>query len=136
MTVTDPRHYDVILSPVITEKATLASERNQVMFKVAKHATKPQIKEAVEKLFDVKVKRVNTHIRKGKVKAFKGTVGEQSEVKRAVVTLEEGHTIDVTTGLQGAAPWHSSLTTPSRRASASSFWSIARASIAASRSRR
>ena len=80
MSTTDPRHYDVIISPVITEKATLASEVNQVVFKVAKHATKPQIKEAVEKLFDVKVKSVNTHVRKGKVKAFKGTVGEQSEV--------------------------------------------------------
>ena len=99
MTTKDPRHYDVIVSPVITEKATLISEKNQVVFKVARTATKPQIKEAVEKLFDVKVKSVNTHIRKGKVKAFKGTVGEQSEVKRAVVTLEEGHTIDVTTGL-------------------------------------
>ena len=99
MSPVDPRHYDVIIAPVITEKATLASERNQVIFKVAMSATKPQIKEAVEKLFDVKVKSVNTHIRKGKVKAFKGTVGEQSEVKRAVVTLEEGHTIDVTTGL-------------------------------------
>ena len=99
MSTTDPRHYDVILSPAITEKATIASEHNQVVFKVAHKATKPQIKEAVEKLFDVKVKSVNTHIRKGKVKAFKGTVGEQSEVKRAVVTLEEGHTIDVTTGL-------------------------------------
>ena len=96
---TDPRLYDVILAPVITEKATMASEHNKVIFKVAGTATKPQIKEAVEKLFDVKVKSVNTHIRKGKVKAFKGTVGEQSEVKRAVVTLEEGHTIDVTTGL-------------------------------------
>ena len=99
MTTTDPRHYDLIIAPVITEKATIASERNQVMFKVAKHATKPQIKEAVEKLFDVKVKSVNTHIRKGKVKAVKGTVGEQAEVKRAIVTLEEGHRIDVTTGL-------------------------------------
>jgi len=99
MSTNDPRHYDVIISPVITEKATVASERNQVIFKVAKHATKPQIKEAVEKLFDVKVKSVNTNIRKGKVKAFKGTVGEQSEVKRAVVTLVEGHRIDVTTGL-------------------------------------
>ena len=133
MSTTDPRHYDVIISPVITEKATLASEHNQVMFKVAKHATKPQIKEAVEKLFDVKVKSVNTHIRKGKVKAFKGTVGEQSEVKRAVVTLEEGHTIDVTTGLLGAAAWHSSPTTRLRRASASSSWSIAPASTAARR---
>ena len=99
MTVTDPRHYDVILSPIITEKATAASERNQVMFRVPRTATKPQIKEAVEKLFDVKVKSVNTHIRKGKVKAVKGSVGEQSEVKRAIVTLEEGHRIDVTTGL-------------------------------------
>jgi large subunit ribosomal protein L23 len=99
MTTSDPRHYEVILSPVITEKATLASEQSQVMFKVARNATKPQIKEAVEKLFDVKVKSVNTHIRKGKVKAFKGTVGEQSPVKRAIVTLVEGHTIDVTTGL-------------------------------------
>ena len=99
MSTTDPRHYDVILSPVITEKATLASDKNQVMFKVARTATKPQIKEAVEKLFDVKVKNVNTLVRKGKVKAFKGTVGTQSPVKRAIVTLEEGHTIDVTTGL-------------------------------------
>jgi large subunit ribosomal protein L23 len=99
MSTSDPRHYDVILSPVITEKATLASDKNQVMFKVARTATKPQIKEAVEKLFDVKVKAVNTNIRKGKVKAFRGSVGKQSPVKRAVVTLEEGHTIDVTTGL-------------------------------------
>ena len=99
MTVTDPRHYDVILSPIITEKATAASERNQVMFRVPRTATKPQIKEAVEKLFDVKVKSVNTNIRIGKVKAVKGRVGEQSQVKRAVVTLEEGHRIDVTTGL-------------------------------------
>jgi large subunit ribosomal protein L23 len=99
MSTTDPRHYDVILSPVITEKATLASDKNQVMFRVARTATKPQIKEAVEKLFDVKVKSVNTLVRKGKVKAFKGTIGTQSPVKRAVVTLEEGHTIDVTTGL-------------------------------------
>jgi large subunit ribosomal protein L23 len=95
----DPRHYDIIIAPVITEKATVASERNQVIFKVARHATKPQIKEAVEKLFDVKVKSVNTLVRKGKVKAFKGTVGTQSDVKKAVVTLEEGHRIDVTTGL-------------------------------------
>ena len=99
MSTTDPRHYDVILSPVITEKATLASDKNQVMFRVARTATKPQIKAAVEKLFDVKVKAVNTLVRKGKVKAFKGTIGTQSPVKRAVVTLEEGHTIDVTTGL-------------------------------------
>ena len=99
MSTSDPRHYDVILSPVITEKATLASDKNQVMFKVARNATKPQIKEAVEKLFDVKVKNVNTLVRKGKTKAFRGSLGTQSPVKRAVVTLEEGHTIDVTTGL-------------------------------------
>ncbi|MBX9776355.1 MAG: 50S ribosomal protein L23 [Xanthobacteraceae bacterium] len=99
MSTSDPRHYDVILSPVITEKATLASDKNQVMFKVARTATKPQIKEAVEKLFDVKVKNVNTLVRKGKTKAFRGSVGTQSPTKRAIVTLEEGHTIDVTTGL-------------------------------------
>jgi large subunit ribosomal protein L23 len=99
MSTQDPRHYDIILSPVITEKATIASEHNQVMFKVARTATKPQIKEAVEKLFDVKVKNVNTLIRKGKVKAFRGSIGEQSDVKKAIVTLEEGHKIDVTTGL-------------------------------------
>jgi len=95
----DPRHYDVIIAPVITEKATMASEHNKVTFKVAKHATKPQIKEAVEKLFDVKVKSVNTLVRKGKIKAFRGSRGEQSDVKKAIVTLEEGHRIDVTTGL-------------------------------------
>jgi large subunit ribosomal protein L23 len=99
MTTTNPRHYDVIVRPVITEKATLASERNQVIFRVAPHATKPQIKEAVEKLFDVKVKHVNTLVRKGKVRNFKGRRGMLSDVKNAVVTLEEGHRIDVTTGL-------------------------------------
>ncbi|MGB8485562.1 MAG: 50S ribosomal protein L23 [Xanthobacteraceae bacterium] len=99
MTVTDPRHYDVILSPIITEKATAASERNQVMFRVARTATKPQIKEAVEKLFDVKVKSVNTLTRPGKRKVFRNRIGQQSDVKRAIVTLEEGHRIDVTTGL-------------------------------------
>ena len=96
---TDPRHYDVILSPVITEKATVAAEHNQVVFKVARDATKPQIKEAVEKLFDVKVKSVNTLVRKGKSKVFRGNFGSQSDSKRAIVTLEEGHRIDVTTGL-------------------------------------
>jgi large subunit ribosomal protein L23 len=95
----DPRHYDVILSPVITEKATAASEHNKVVFKVAGTATKPQIKDAVEKLFDVKVKNVNTLVRKGKVKASRGSIGVQSPSKRAIVTLEEGHRIDVTTGL-------------------------------------
>ena len=95
----EPRHYDIIVAPVVTEKATLASERNQVIFRVAPHATKPQIKEAVEKLFDVKVKSVNTLVRKGKNKVFRGTYGSQSDTKRAIVTLEEGHRIDVTTGL-------------------------------------
>jgi large subunit ribosomal protein L23 len=99
MSTTDPRHYDIIVSPVITEKATMASERNQVVFNVAPGATKPQIKEAVEKLFDVKVKKVNTLVRKGKMKVFRGTIGMKSDIKRAVVTLEEGHRIDVTTGL-------------------------------------
>jgi len=99
MSTSDPRHYDIILSPIITEKATLASERSQVMFKVAHNATKPQIKEAVEKLFDVKVKSVNTLTRPGKWKVFRNRPGQQSDVKRAIVTLEEGHRIDVTTGL-------------------------------------
>jgi len=95
----DPRLYDVIIAPMITEKSTMASERNQVIFKVAQKATKPQIKEAVEKLFDVKVKAVNTLVRKGKFKAFRGRPGQQSDLKKAIVTLEEGHRIDVTTGL-------------------------------------
>ncbi|MDI4657902.1 MULTISPECIES: 50S ribosomal protein L23 [Xanthobacter] len=95
----EPRHYDVIRSPVITEKATAASEHNKVVFNVAKTATKPAIKEAVEKLFDVKVKSVNTLVRKGKVKIFRGRKGVQSDVKKAVVTLEEGQKIDITTGL-------------------------------------
>ena len=95
----DPRLYDVIIAPVITEKSTMASERNQVIVKVASKATKPQIKEAVEKLFDVKVKAVNTLVRKGKFKAFRGRPGQQSDLKKAIVTLEEGHRIDVTTGL-------------------------------------
>jgi large subunit ribosomal protein L23 len=99
MTTSDPRHYDVILSPVITEKATNASEHNKVIFKVAMDATKPQIKEAVEKLFDVKVKSVNTLRRRGKWKIFKGRVGRQSDSKRAIVTLDEGQRVDVTTGL-------------------------------------
>jgi large subunit ribosomal protein L23 len=99
MSTTDPRHYDVIVKPIVTEKATVASEHNQVIFRVARHATKPQIKEAVEKLFDVKVKHVNTLVRKGKLRNFKGRRAVLSDVKNAVVTLEEGHRIDVTTGL-------------------------------------
>ena len=95
----DPRHYDVIVAPVITAKATMLSEHNKVVFKVAKTATKPQIKAAIEKLFDVKVKSVNTIVTEGKVKMFRGRPGQRSDVKKAVVTLEEGHSIDVTTGL-------------------------------------
>jgi large subunit ribosomal protein L23 len=95
----DLRHYDVIVSPVITEKSTLLSEVNQVVFKVAPKATKPEIKAAVEALFGVKVTGVNTLVRKGKVKRFKGTKGRQSDVKKAIVTLAEGQSIDVSTGL-------------------------------------
>ncbi|MBI1867333.1 MAG: 50S ribosomal protein L23 [Methylocystis sp.] len=95
----DMRHYDVIVAPIITEKATTASEHDQVVFKVRENATKPQIKAAVEGLFDVKVKAVNTLNRKGKIKAFRGVRGKRSDVKKAVVTLAEGFKIDVTTGL-------------------------------------
>ncbi|OUS06919.1 50S ribosomal protein L23 [Rhodobacterales bacterium 52_120_T64] len=91
--------YDVIRKPVITEKATMASENNAVVFEVAIDANKPQIKEAVESLFNVKVKAVNTSITKGKVKRFKGQLGKRKDVKKAYVTLEEGNTIDVSTGL-------------------------------------
>ena len=93
------RMYHTILSPLVTEKATLNNERGQVTFKVATDATKPQIKAAVEKLFDVKVVSVNTLVTEGKVKVFRGRLGQRSDVKKAVVTLEEGHSIDVTTGL-------------------------------------
>ena len=99
MSTTDPRHYDVILSPVITEKATMASEAGAVVFQVAMDATKPMIKEAVEAVFGVKVKAVNTTITKGKVKKFRGRNGERSDKKKAYVTLEAGNTIDVSTGL-------------------------------------
>lgn len=95
----DPRHYDVIVAPIITEKATIASENNQVVFKVRRNATKPQIKAAVEKLFDVKVTAVNTLLRKGKNKVFRGVRGVQQDMKKAVVTLADGYRIDVTTGL-------------------------------------
>jgi large subunit ribosomal protein L23 len=91
--------YDVIVAPVITEKATLASEANQVIFKVRTDATKTEIKSAVETLFKVKVKAVNTIVRKGKQKAFRGIKAVLSDTKRAVVTLENGQSIDVTTGL-------------------------------------
>ncbi len=96
---TEPRHYDVILSPVVTEKATAASEKNKVVFKVRNDATKVEIKNAVEKLFEVKVTRVNTLTRKGKNKVFRGRRGKQGDVKKAIVTLAEGQTIDITTGL-------------------------------------
>lgn len=91
--------YDVILRPAVTEKATLASEHNAVVFQVALTATKPQIKEAVEELFGVKVKKVNTLVQAGKKKMFRGRPGRRSDFKKAVVTLEEGHMIDVSTGL-------------------------------------
>jgi large subunit ribosomal protein L23 len=94
-----PEHYDVIVKPVITEKATMASESGAVVFQVAKTATKPQIKEAVEAVFGVKVKAVNTSITKGKTKRFRGQPGVRSDVKKAYVTLEEGNTIDVSSGL-------------------------------------
>ena len=92
-------HYDVIRKPIITEKSTMASEAGAVVFEVAIDSTKPQIKEAVEGLFGVKVKAVNTSITKGKSKRFRGQLGRRKDVKKAYVTLEEGNTIDVTTGL-------------------------------------
>jgi large subunit ribosomal protein L23 len=91
--------YDVIRCPVVTEKSTRASEANALVFEVAKDANKPLIKEAVEALFNVKVKAVNTVLTKGKVKRFRGRPGRRNDVKKAYVTLEEGHMIDVTTGL-------------------------------------
>lgn len=96
---TDPRHYDVIISPVVTEKSTSASEHGKVVFRVRGDATKPDIKAAVEKLFNVKVEKVNTLVRKGKVKHFRGRSGLKSDVKNAIVTLAAGESIDVTTGL-------------------------------------
>ena len=95
----DARHYDVILAPVITEKSTLLSENNAVVFKVADDATKPAIKAAVEALFKVKVKAVNTLRQRGKWKRVRGRPGQRAEKKKAIVTLAEGHSIDVTTGL-------------------------------------
>ena len=91
-------HYDVIRKPVITEKATMTSENNAVVFEVSMDSNKPQIKEAVEALFGVKVKAVNTTITKGKNKRFRGRPGTRKDVKKAYVTLEEGNTIDVSTG--------------------------------------
>ena len=94
-----PEYYDIVRKPVITEKATMASEANAVVFEVSIDANKPQIKEAVENLFGVKVKAVNTTITKGKTKRFRGQPGKRKDVKKAYVTLEEGNTIDVSTGL-------------------------------------
>jgi large subunit ribosomal protein L23 len=94
-----PRHYDTIIAPVITEKSTMLSENNQVVFRVPLDATKDQVKEAVEALFKVKVTAVNTIRNKGKIKRFKGVAGRRSDTKKAIVTLAEGNTIDVTTGL-------------------------------------
>ena len=95
----DTRHYDTIVAPVITEKATIASENNQFVFRVARNATKPQIKAAIEKLFEVKVTAVNTLLRKGKTKVFRGVRGRQQDTKKAIVTLADGHRIDVASGL-------------------------------------
>lgn len=97
--MTDLRHYDVIVSPVITEKSTMASERNQVVFNVARKASKPEIKAAIEALFGVKVTGVNTLVRKGKVKRFRGRVGVRNDVKKAIVTLVDGQSIDISTGV-------------------------------------
>ncbi|KHS46641.1 MULTISPECIES: 50S ribosomal protein L23 [Novosphingobium] len=95
----DTRHYDVIVAPHITEKATLLSENNAVVFKVAEKATKPEIKAAVEALFNVKVTKVNTLTQKGKTKRWKGKPYKRSDVKKAVVTLAAGQSIDVTSGI-------------------------------------
>ena len=92
-------HYDIIRKPLVTEKSTMASENGAVVFEVSIDSNKPQIKEAVEALFGVKVKAVNTSITKGKKKRFRGVIGRRNDVKKAFVTLEDGNTIDVTTGL-------------------------------------
>ncbi len=95
----DIRHYDVVRGPHITEKSTMASEHNAVVFRVANDATKPQIKAAVEALFDVKVEKVNTIVQKGKTKKWKGTPYTRSDFKKAIVKLADGQSIDVTTGI-------------------------------------
>jgi large subunit ribosomal protein L23 len=95
----DARHYDVILAPHITEKSTMASENNAVVFKVAGDATKPQIKEAVEAIYDKKVASVNTIVTKGKTKRWKGKPYKRSDFKKAVVKLADGEMIDITTGI-------------------------------------
>ncbi|MQX37225.1 50S ribosomal protein L23 [Roseospira navarrensis] len=97
--INQERMYDIIRAPVITEKATMGSEHNQVTFKVPLDASKPEIKQAIEGVFNVKVKAVNTSILKGKVKRFRGVIGKRSDVKKAIVTLAEGEFIDVGTGV-------------------------------------
>ena len=97
----DTRHYDVIVAPHITEKSTMLSEQNAVVFKVAKDASKPEIKAAVEALFNVKVTGVNTIVTKGKTKRWKGQAYQRSDAKKAIVTLAEGETIDITEGVRG-----------------------------------
>ena len=94
-----PRHYDTILAPMITEKATVLSEQNKVVFRVAMDSTKEEIAVAVEELFKVKVTKVNTLVQKGKTKRFRGRPGRRSDLKKAIVTLQEGQSIDITTGL-------------------------------------
>jgi len=91
--------YQLIVTPVITEKATMGGEHNQVTFRVPLTATKPEIRQAIEQLFKVKVRAVNTLRQKGKVKRFRGAIGKRSDVKKAIVTLAEGNTIDITTGI-------------------------------------
>ena len=92
-------HYDKVVSPIITEKSTILSEENKVVFRVPLEATKPEIKDAVEALFKVDVTAVNTVVQKGKTKRFKGTKGRRSDIKKAIVTLKDGQSIDVATGL-------------------------------------
>ncbi len=99
VTVSRERLYEVIRRPIVTEKSTLGSEQNQVTFQVPLDASKPEIKAAVEGLFAVKVKAVNTMRQKGKIKRFRGHLGKRADTKKAYVTLEEGHSIDVTTGI-------------------------------------
>jgi large subunit ribosomal protein L23 len=97
----DARHYDIVLAPHITEKSTMLSENNAVVFRVAPRASKPEIKAAIEALFNVKVTNVNTIVTKGKTKRWKGKPYQRSDMKKAIITLAEGHSIDVTEGVRG-----------------------------------
>ena len=133
-TAVDIRHYDVVLAPHITEKSTMLSEQNAVVFKVAPGASKPQIKAAVEALFGVTVTGVNTMVTKGKSKRWKGRPYQRSDVKKAIVTLAEGQTIDITEGAK--AEWHSSNTSRRLRRAAASSSSTSRRCGRASPSRR